>query len=96
MTEQESKKKVLSDKDIKVIFRDRRSTEKAVQSLSKIIDEAQESGSEAVKIPTRFAVQLLYALKYVGAAASGGKNDGTDFKAADTDPSDLPPTDVDW
>ena len=96
MTDQESNKKVLNDDDIKVIFKDRRATAKAVQSLSKVVNEAQERGSDTVKIPTKFAVQLLYALKYVGAAASGGKNDGTDFKAADTDPSDLPPTDVDW
>jgi hypothetical protein len=86
--------KTLTDAEIKTVLNTVRKPDRAIERLAGIVGQAQQHGKTEVTLPTEAAVALLGALKYV--ATHAVENDGTDFKTADKDPSDLPPTDVDW
>lgn len=87
-------KRTLSDAEIKSSLEFVRNPEPAIEALAKLLAQAESEGQKAIRIPTDHVRNILVALKRVASGTS--PNDGTDFQAADVDPSDLPPTSSDW
>ena len=89
-----AEKRTLTDDQIKSSLKFVRNPKPAIEALAKLLAEAESEEQKAVRIPTDHARNILVALKRV--ASTNSPNDGTDFQAADVDPSDLPPTTSDW